>query len=298
MTGLTFVLIGHPVAHSLSPAIHAAAYRQLGLPHRYITVDCPDRAHLKACIGQLRAGSVAGANVTLPHKRAVLDLVDRVEPIARETGAANVLWVPEPGVVAADNTDVLALRRELARLATRYRRVAVIGAGGAALAAVRACRRLGVVEVGVTARRFTGAADEAGTEPLRRAGAKLLSWPEAHAAALAWKQWVVQCELVIQATSAGMTGAEPGDRVAELVPWSSLPSRAIAYDVVYSPAETPFLRAARRAGRVAEGGLGMLAGQAALAIERWVGRAPPLAVLREAAESELARVEREGGPAR
>jgi shikimate dehydrogenase len=95
-------------------------------------------------------------------------------------------------------------------------------------------------------------------------------------------------DVIVQATSAGMHGADSGRAVADVIPWAKLPAGALAYDLVYNPPDTEFVRAARAHGLVASHGLGMLIGQAALAIEIWLGTAPPLEPLREAAEAALA----------
>jgi shikimate dehydrogenase len=283
-----FVLLGHPVAHSLSPAIHQAAYDALGLPHRYDLVDAADEGQVRAAVEALRRGEIAGANVTIPWKRAALRLADAADPSASSIGAANVLAKSAALGIVACNTDVLALREELALLVPAPRRIVVIGNGGAALAAVAASRGLGA-EVGVVARRFRP--DERGSLPdseeITRLGATALPWPE-QGLASSFHDYVCEADLVVQATSAGMLGADQGGTVARLVPWPELPAGAKAYDLVYNPFETPFLEQARLAGRRAEGGLGMLVGQARAAIELWLGVSPPREPLLAAAVRALA----------
>ncbi|HEX7671554.1 MAG TPA: shikimate dehydrogenase, partial [Polyangiaceae bacterium] len=158
----TFILIGHPVGHSLSPAIHHAAYAELGLSnHRYVAVDCPDEPAVRTQFDALRSGSVAGANVTVPWKRLALSLADDVDSSARETGAANVLRpsveTPKASArIVAYNTDVPALAAELRRGRPDARSALILGNGGAALAAVSACRALGIAQPVVTARKWQG----------------------------------------------------------------------------------------------------------------------------------------------
>jgi shikimate dehydrogenase len=284
---LRFAVLGHPVGHSLSPAMHAAAYRALGLPHVYEARDVPDRLALESAFADLAAGRLAGANVTLPHKRAALELADRVAPSAAEAGAANVL-ARECGVVVAHNTDVAALEAELADGGglPADARAFVVGGGGAALAAVVACRRLGCREVVATSRSFRGAdpaASSAAASRLEALGATVVAWPLAERSPATGV-----LDIVVQATSAGMLGADPGDDVAAAVPWASLSPHARVYDVVYRPAVTPFLARARAAGFRARGGLGMLVRQAALSFHHWLGVDPPIDVLRGAAERALA----------
>lgn len=263
MTPRRFAVIGDPVAHSKSPAMHMAAFRALGLPHTYEALRVT-AAELPRVIEALREGRLDGLNVTVPHKRAVLALADAIA----EPGltAANTLVRDAEGRVVAHNTDVPALAEELRLLAGpaapwASRRALVLGSGGAAVAAVSALRALGARDVAVRARR-PGAADAQPWAPS----------PESEAQTLA----------VVQATSAGMTGADPGDAVADVVAWDALPSDAVALDLVYSPPETPFLRAAAVRGLRQANGLGMLARQGALAFALWLGVEAPLAVMQAA----------------
>jgi shikimate dehydrogenase len=287
---LRFVLLGHPVVHSLSPVIHEAAYRALGLPHRYELVDAPDVAALRAACEELRAGTIAGANVTIPWKREALALADRAAPSAADVGAANVLVRSANGELVAHNTDVPALAGEIGELVAAPRVGLVLGSGGATLAAVAALGRLGARDVGVSARRFTRSVVESEwplAAELTRLGARLLAWPAPGRSELA--DFAASASVIVQATSAGMHGAAPGSDVAEIVPWPRLGPDAVAYDLVYNPAETEFLRRARAHGAIARGGLGMLVGQAALAFELWLGVLPQREAMELAAEAELSR---------
>jgi shikimate dehydrogenase len=261
-----FAVIGDPVAHSKSPAMHRAAFRALGMPHSYearrVTTD-----ELPGVVEELREGRYDGLNVTLPHKEAALALADH--RAAGDLRAANTLVRTRDGLVMAHNTDVPALAEELRLLAGERapwptRRALVLGSGGAALAAVAALRSLGARDVAVRARA--------------RRASETQVWapsPDSESRTLA----------VVQATSAGMLGADPGEVVADAVAWDALPVDAIALDVVYAPPETPFLVAARHRGLRCANGLGMLARQGALAFELWLGVAAPLEVMRAALES-------------
>lgn len=261
---MRFAVIGDPVAHSRSPAMHAAAYRALGLPHTYEAVRV-SAEELPRIVQALRDGAFDGLNVTVPHKQRVLALVDEIAPDAAAIGAANTL-VRAGGRVVAHNTDTPALAAELLVLLEQSGppdvRALVLGSGGAARAAVAALERhLGVTDVVVRARS---------ARPGLPAPQPWLPSPESEA----------KTRIVVQATSAGMHGADPGETVASAVAWDALPPDAVALDVVYAPPETPFLRAARARGLRCANGLGMLARQGALAFELWLGAAAPLGVMR------------------
>jgi shikimate dehydrogenase len=279
-----FAVVGDPVAHSRSPAMHAAAYRALDLPHTYEAVratasDLPD------IVDALRRGALDGLNVTVPHKERVLALVDRLDTSAQIVGAANTLVRSPDGRVTAFNTDAPALAAELERLhgAAADRapwdsgRALILGSGGAARAAIAAFAQLGVREIVVRARAFGDAARRDRFVGETRAVITPQPW---QASASSENETIA----VVQATSAGMKGADPGEAVANVVAWGSLPAGAVAVDVVYVPRATAFLRAAQSRGLRCDDGLGMLAQQGALAFQLWLGVAAPLGVMRAALE--------------
>jgi shikimate dehydrogenase len=286
-----FALIGHPVSHSLSPVIHQAAYRELGEQHEYALIDAASEADVDAVVAELRSGALAGANVTIPWKRKANASADRRSALAERLGVANVL-AREGGQIVAHNTDALALEAEFRRL-TSAKRALVLGSGGAAPAVVAACQAAGISEVSVAARRFVPQVTEdqwPGAVELMRLGATLVVWPEVHDVARRRFESIARSVgLVVQCTSAGMQGADSGEPIAQLVPWSALEADALAYDLIYAPLETPFLRVAREAGRRTAHGLHMLVGQAQAAIEIWLGKRPPAQPLLDAALAELER---------
>jgi shikimate dehydrogenase len=286
---LKFLLVGHPVAHSLSPVIHRAAYRELGERHEYGLLDAEDEATLHSIAAALRAGELSGVNITVPWKRKAFAMADSGSPLAKRLHVANVLAF-SGGQLVAHNTDALALEREF-RALPNVSRAIVLGSGGAAPAVIAACQAAGISEVYVTARRFQCQLPKAswsGASELAALGAMPVAWPASGApAAAVFQELARTSQLVVQSTSAGMHGADSGEPLASMVPWADLPSQAVAYDLVYAPLETPFLRAARQAGLRAEHGLGMLIEQALLSIEIWLGRRPAAEPLLAAAQSEL-----------
>jgi shikimate dehydrogenase len=298
-----FALFGHPVSHSLSPVIHAAAYAALGLPYTYRVLDLPTQNDLAQAFGELRSGGLSGANVTIPHKRAALELSDVVNPSADAPGVANVLCRDDAGRIHAHNTDADALADDIASVlpdSSRVRAV-VIGGGGAGFAAVVACRKLGFQHIGVTSRSWSSRESLSALPVAGRMlalGAEVFPWPSNDSEMNSsteqpldddWVAFVRSSSLIVQATSAGMTGADVGEPIASIVPWKDLPERTLAYDVVYNPPVTPFLRAAMTHRLLAQGGLGMLVRQAARSIELWTGQSPPLDLMQRAAEQTLDR---------
>jgi shikimate dehydrogenase len=282
MRPLRFAVVGDPISHSKSPAMHRAAYRALGLPHGYEAIRA-STTELGAVLARLRVGDLDGINVTVPHKEHVLALVDTLAESARTAGAANTIVRSARGQLVAHNTDAPALAAELARLAgTPFAwhgiRALVLGSGGAARGAVLALGRgLGVTDVVVRARRFDDEAQGHAFQQTAPSTVSIQAWrasPESERRTLA----------LVQATSAGMRGGSEGESVARMVSWEDVPREAVAIDVVYAPRDTPWLRAARARGLRCDDGLGMLARQGALALELWLGVEAPLAEMRAALE--------------
>ncbi|HXX69047.1 MAG TPA: shikimate dehydrogenase [Polyangiaceae bacterium] len=285
MRARRFAVIGDPVGHSKSPAMHGAAFHALGLPHTYeaVRVSSAELAHI---VGELRKGRFDGLNVTVPHKQRVLPLVDVLDDTTRLAGAANTLVRRDDGTIVAHNTDVPALAGELQRISRSGLRevdrpwapvrALVLGSGGAARAAVVALSaRLGVRDIAVRARSFTDSTRRDAFLATAPCPVTAQPWAPSEDSERA-------TEVLVQATSAGMRGGEPGEAVAEAVAWDKVPAGAVALDVVYSPRDTPWLRAARDRGLRCDDGLGMLARQGALAFELWLGIDAPIDVMRAA----------------
>lgn len=269
-TGLV-VLLGDPVGHSLSPALHNAAFEAQGLNLTYLAcrVSATD---LGAAVEGLGALGAVGANVTIPHKRAVLGLAQSASAAARATGAANTL-VRADGGWHADNTDVEGFLAPLGdRERFRDETAVVLGAGGAARAVAWACAaRLGSRVVVAARRRAQAAAlaDALGS------GVEARSLEELGDAGR-------EAALVVNATPVGMAPH------ADATPWAFGPGvrrDQIVYDLVYRPSPTRFLREADALGLETIGGLPMLIGQAAASYRLWTGREMPLGPVRSALDS-------------
>jgi len=260
-------LLGHPVAHSISPQIHAAAIAACGLDLVYLAFDVETEALPRAVAG-LGALGALGANVTVPHKRAALELADERSAEAVAVGAANTLWWRD-GRLVADNTDAPGLQRVLADDAGLRRGdgAVLLGAGGAALAAAVALGRAGAT-VEVVARRAEAAAEV--ERRIMAEGGTVGAVPEPR--------------LVLNATPLGLHGEALPERFLRLGPGQ------VALDLVYRSEPTPFLRSAEAGGALAVDGLGLLVAQAALSFELWTGCPAPRAAMRAAAREAIGRM--------
>lgn len=271
-------VVGHPVRHSLSPALHNAAFRALGLDWAYVAFDVADGQAATAVAGA-RALGVDGLSVTMPHKETVARAVDRLSPTAERLGAVNTV-VRVGSALVGESTDGQGFLDAL-RLDDGFdpegRRCLVAGAGGAARAVVLALAEAGaaeVVVVGRTPARVAAAAALAGAAG--RPGV-----PEAAAGA----------DLVVNATPLGM-GGDPGTAVDAAL----LGPGQLVVDLVYHPLVTPLVAAARERGASATNGLGMLVHQAAHAFRIWTGADPPLEAMSAAALAVLAASPGNAGP--
>jgi shikimate dehydrogenase len=258
-------VLGRPVAHSLSPVLHRAAYQALGLDWSYDAVDVgePELPGFVAGLGP----EWAGLSLTMPLKRAALAVAADATPLARAVGAANTLLPRAPGGILADNTDVAGILATLSAAGVAEPAQAVVlGAGGTAAAALAALRELGTLRPTVLVR------DRARAVELGAAGERLgvrpgiRSWGDVRAA-------VADAELVVSTVPAGAA-----DSLADL-PWTR---RTVVLDVVYAPWPTPLAGAALAAGCQVASGLDMLLHQAAAQVTLMTGQPAPLAAMRSA----------------
>ena len=251
------VLLGHPVAHSISPRFQNAALKAAGIPLTYELVDVAPEA-LDAIVDSLALEHGAG-NVTIPHKERFARHCARLMPLAERVGAVNVFW-HEHGELVGDNSDVGGAElviRTLAGNRLAHARVAVIGAGGGAAAVLCALERCGVAEARVYNRDMTRAHALASRfSPLARAVSSI-------------GDAVADAALVVNTTPLGLHG---GDAMPVAI--EQLPSGAAVFDLAYASGETEWVRAARGAGHRAADGEGMLVEQGAIAFERWFGFEP------------------------
>jgi shikimate dehydrogenase len=255
-------VIGHPVAHSRSPALHGFWLRRYGLRGHYVPLHV-DRTDLPHVLSTLPRMGFVGANVTIPHKEAVLSLADVVTDRAALIGAANTLVFRRDGRLQADNTDGAGFLANLRQNAPGWNpasgAAAVIGAGGAARAVVAALIEAGVPEIRIANRTHARA------DALRSDfGAKLrvFDWTAISAV-------IGGAATVVNTTSLGMSG-----KADLIVPQDCFSPGTLVTDLVYTPLMTRFLSDARAAGCVTVDGLGMLLHQAVPGFERWFGIRP------------------------
>lgn len=273
-------VIGWPIEHSLSPAMHNAAFATLGLDWCYVPFGVPPE-RLSEAVRGLQALGVRGANATVPHKEALLPLVDELTPEAEAIGAVNTLLF-RPGGILGHNTDAAGFLRALheAGFDPTGCTALVLGSGGAARSVVYALARVGarIILLNRTVERAEAlAAALRGRVPQ----ADLSTGPLALEVIA---QHMGNVDLVVNATTLGM---HPH---VEASPWPAqlpFPHKAFCYDLVYTPRETAFIRQARHAGAHAASGLGMLVHQGAEAFALWTGIQPPVGVMRAACEEIL-----------
>lgn len=252
---LRFAVIGHPVAHSLSPRIHAANFRALGIDAEYTAVDVEPEA-LESAVARFAADGFRGINVTVPHKVAVKEIVDRLDSTAVKAGAVNTVLFEPDGATAGFNTDMAGFRSPLDEASFRFdaARILVIGAGGASRAVVAACRDAGCAEVVVANRTV-------------RPGLVRLGSPEC-------LEFARGADLIVNATTVGLRDGDPC-----VLDEKVFRPGQIVYDLIPIARETATLAAAKRRGARAIGGLGMLAAQAAESFRIWTGRTADLSAM-------------------
>ena len=273
-----FAVIGHPIAHSLSPRIHALFATQTGRRLRYSAIDVPPDA-LAIQVQRFFDEGGRGLNVTVPHKQAVMALLADCSAAARRAGAANTLWRDAAGALLGDNTDGIGLVRDLRDnlgVAIHARRVLLLGAGGAARGILAPLLAQGPAELLIANRDGARAAAlVAGLDGPVRACALAELVDSAPGAGTGTGTY----DLILNATAASLTTTLPS-----LSP-SLIGAHSTCYDLAYAQQDTAFVTWARRAGAAAAyDGLGMLVEQAAESFWLWHGirpqTAPVLAQLR------------------
>lgn len=276
-------VLGSPVAHSLSPAMHNAALESLGSGLRYAKIECPPEKLAEGVELARRAGFV-GLNLTIPHKFGALPLCTELDDTARQLGAVNTLLFDGTRIVGfnTDGPGLVRAIREVFGFDLRDLRVMILGAGGGAgsaaalQCALEQCPRL------VLANRTEGKAQDIARRAFALLHTSRLEGPEDPVTVVplkepALREQLARTDLVINASSLGMKRTDP-----RLLPAALLIPDLMVYDMIYRPAVTRLLEDARSAGARTANGLSLLLHQGALALEIWLNRPPPLDAMRHA----------------
>mgnify|MGYP001558976632 FL=1 len=277
ITGKTKIIgiFGYPVEHTLSPYMHNAAFEAMGLDYCYIPFRVRPE-NLKTAINSIKALSLQGVNITIPHKEAIIPYLDELDREAELIGAVNTVLNKEKRLIGynTDGRGFVRSLREDGRIDPRGKKIMIIGAGGAARAIA-----------------FTLAIEGAGKifiKDIIEEKAKELSSAisnKIYAEAIYIKDLkdrIGDVDILINATPLGMKKEDPLPVLPEL-----LSQGLIVYDIVYNPPETPLLKEAKKRGAKTLGGLGMLLYQGALSFKIWTGQEPPVDVMRKELENKI-----------
>ncbi|KQU59513.1 shikimate dehydrogenase [Bacillus sp. Leaf406] len=256
-------VIGDPIAHSMSPVMHQAALEDSGLEGTYMKFHVTPDA-LPQAIGGIRALGIRGMNITVPHKVAVMELLDRIDPLAKAIGAVNTI-VNDDGVLTGYNTDgpgyVQGLQQALRGNLTD-KSVLMLGAGGAAKAIFYSLASIGVKHIDIANRTEARAADMMEACPFAITSSYI---PMDDAGDV-----VNRYDIVIQTTSIGMSP----DVDHSPLTFDSVKEGSLFSDIIYNPLETAIMKRARELGAQTQNGLEMFVHQGALAFEKWTGVTP------------------------
>lgn len=271
LTGKTKVagVFGDPVEHSLSPLMHNAAFRELGMDWVYVPFHVKPDA-LAAAVQGVRAMAIAGVNVTVPHKVAVMEHLDEIDHEAQLIGAVNTI-VHREGRLFGYNTDGRGFLRSLERQTGREiegANVLIVGAGGAALAIACSMALTGAGSITI-ANRTAAKAEAVAARVREYAPTHVVSLDDCD---LSFQKALGEAEIVVHTTSVGMY---PRHETPPIIPVEKLDRSALVCDIVYRPQETSLIRAARERGCAVLTGEGMLAYQGAIAFELFTGRPAP-----------------------
>jgi shikimate dehydrogenase len=265
-------IIGNPIEHSLSPAIHNAAFEHLGLNYTYLAFCVSDMA---GAIQGMKALNIRGFSVTVPHKIEVIKYLDQIDPVAQQIGAVNTV-VNDNGYLTGYNTDWLGFVRSLeAYTSIPDKRVVILGAGGVARAIAFGIKERGgnmtILNRAVEIEMAQALATEIGCQ-----------WGD-----LTQYETVTTAEIVINTTPVGMYP----DVAKTVIPTQHLRPEQIIYDVVYNPLETRLLREAKERGCQVIPGYEMLLLQGVAQFELWTGKSAPVDLMRTILKNRLTEKE-------
>jgi shikimate dehydrogenase len=274
-------IIGYPLGHSISPAMHNAAFKKLGLDFEYVPFEV-DPKDLAEAIKGLRALHIAGFNVTIPHKQTIVALLDEVTKLARIIGAVNTVQNQE-GKLIGYNTDgagFVESLKEDAKIDPHGKNVVVLGAGGASRAVSIMLSEAEAKSITVTDIQEEKAKDL--SKYIDSYFETSCNFVEVNSKDL--QKAIEKAEILVNTTPIGMYPKIDESPLSENM---ALHSKLLVYDLVYNPSETKLLKTAKSSGCQTCSGLGMLVRQGALAFTIWTGEEAPIEVMRRAAEEAL-----------
>ncbi|ACL69353.1 shikimate dehydrogenase [Halothermothrix orenii] len=264
-------LMGYPLGHSMSPAMHNRAYKDLGINYVYLPLEIkPD--FLKEGIEGLRAFNFRGVNVTIPYKEKVIPYLDEIDRLAGEIGAVNTI-VNNGGKLKGYNTDALGFKKMLeddCSFEIKGTKAVIIGAGGASRAVGAVLAREGASEIFLLNRTLKKAAKLVGIWNKTYPGIKTVALPLDEDKYL---PVVKRCDVIIDTTPVGMA---PGIKGGPVIAKEAITRDTLVVDLVYNPPETTLIKAGRQVGARTMNGFPMLIYQAAYAFKLWTGIKPEL----------------------
>ncbi|NES86677.1 MAG: shikimate dehydrogenase [Moorea sp. SIO2B7] len=274
-------VMGDPVEHSLSPVMHNRAISHLNLDYVYLPLPVK-REELGKAIAGFEAIGLVGFNITIPHKQAIIPMLCEISPTAQMVGAVNTVWRTETGW-SGTNTDVAGFIAPLKTRELNWSTIApvILGNGGAARAVVVGCAELGCPEIHVVGRNH------------QKLDQFFHSWQDSHLqAALKVHSWdklpglVSETKLLVNTTPVGMYPHVKQCPVDETV-MAKISPEAIAYDLIYTPNPTQFLKMAKKQGAITIDGLEMLVQQGAAALQMWLNQPVPIDIMRQSLRQHL-----------
>jgi shikimate dehydrogenase len=280
-------LIGYPLAHSFSPAMHNAAFEKMGLNYVYVPMPVPP-GRLSEAVQGIRALNLMGANVTIPHKEEIIPFLDYVTEEAQLAGAVNTIFWTEDGYLVGDNTDVEGFHRTLVQwnIDLLGCTAAIIGCGGAARAVALALARSGVKEIVFQARRYDMV--QRVIDDLKPLFPELI-WSSHTKSTPVWADDLNRSLLLVNASPVGMYPHIQDTPLSRSM-LGMLPEGAHVYDLVYNPRETLLLQTAAEIPTLqTHSGIDMLIYQGAVSFERWTGKTPPIELMRQVVLKRLNR---------
>lgn len=277
ITGKTMILglFGYPVEHTLSPYMHNAAFKSLGLDYCYLPFKVDPR-HLKEAVTGIKALNMRGVNITIPHKETIIPYLDELDTEASLIGAVNTVLHAGERLIGY-NTDGRGFVRSLKEeggIEPRGKKVVILGAGGAARSIAFSLAMEGVDKIFIN--------DTVGDKAIELSSAIRSKTSIEALYVKDLKERIGEVDILINATPLGMKKEDPPPISPEL-----LSKRLFVYDIIYNPPETPLLKEAKKKGAKTLRGIGMLLYQGALSFKIWTGQDPPIDIMKKAIEKRI-----------